>query len=112
MANIKFLYKTEFSFIGTEESVVCGIDIDGRKVSFTGACEQVEKFGITADELAAFVGNAESVHFEREIICIPVRGKGLNDKALTEEIAILTVRAIANSEVVNAAQMSRVLSRW
>ena len=37
MATFTFLYKNEFSFIGTEESVVCGIQIDERRIAFTGA---------------------------------------------------------------------------
>ena len=108
----KFLYKEEYSVIGTLEPALCGIEVNGRKVPFTGAREQVENFGITAEEMAVFVGNAESVHFEREIVCLPVRGTGLNEKTRTEEILVLTVSAIANREVIKAAQMSRVLSRW
>ena len=110
--NINFLYKTEFSVIGTEESAICGIKIEGRSIAFTGACTQVEKFGITAEEMALFAGDAESVHFEHERVYVPVRGRGLNDKAQMEEIIILTVRAIAHGEVVNTANLSRVVSRW
>ena len=109
---IKFLFKTEFSFIGTEESAVCGIKIDGRTIAFTGACAQVEKFGITAVEMAVFAAEAESIHFERELIYVPVRNTRLNDKVKTEQISILTVRAIAHGEVVNTANLSRVVSRW
>ena len=109
---IKFLFKSEFSFIGTEESAVCGMQIGGRTVAFTGDCTQVEKFGITAEEMAVFAASAESVHFEREMIYLPVRGKALTDKTITEEISVLTVRAIAHGEVVNTAQISRVVSRW
>ena len=109
---IKFLFKTEFSFIGTEESAVCGMQIGGRTVAFTGASVQVEKFGITAEEMAVFATGAESVHFERELIYLPVRDKALTDKVITEEVAVLTVRAIAHGEVVRTAQISRVVSRW
>lgn len=109
---IKFLFKTEYSFIGTLEPVLCGIEVKGRKVSFTGASVQAEKFGITAEEMALFAGDAESVHFESERVYVPVRGRGLNDKTQMEEISVLTVRAIAHGEVVNTAQISRVVSRW
>ena len=109
---IKFLFKRELSVIGTEESVVWGIQIDERQVPFTGACVEVFSFGITADEMAQFAANAESVHFERERVYVPVRNTGLNDKPVTEEISVLTVRAIANGEVVNTANLSRVVSRW
>ena len=109
---IKFLYKTEFSFIGTEESAVCGIKIDGRTVAFTGDCTQVEKFGITAKEVAMFATGAESVHFEHERVYVPVRDRWLNEKVITEEISVLTVRAIAHGEVVKSANLSRVVSRW
>ena len=109
---IKFLFKTQFSVLGTEESAVCGMQIGGRTVAFTGACTKIEKFGINAEEMALFAGDAESVHFESEIVCLPVRGRGLNDKPLMEEISVLTVRAIAHGEVVNTAQISRVVSRW
>ena len=110
--NINLLYKTEFSDIGTLEPVLCGIEIDGRKVSFTGACAEVENFGFTAEEMALFAGDVESVHFERARVYVPVRGRGLNDKTLTEEISVLTVRAIAHGEVVNTVQISRVVSRY
>ena len=109
----KFLFKSEYSFIGTEESAVCGIEgIEGTTIAFTGDCTQVEKFGITAEEMALFADNAESVHFESERVYVPVRGRGLNDKAQMEEISVLTVRAIAHGEVVNTANLSRVVSRW
>ena len=107
-----FIFKTEFSFIGTEESAICGIKIDGRTIAFTGDCTQVEKFGITAEEMALFAGDAESVHFESELVYLPVRNTKLNEKVITEEISVLTVRAIAHGEVVNTAQISRVVSRW
>ena len=106
--NAKFLFKSEFSVIGTYETVLCGVEIDGRKVIFTGTCTEVENFGITAEEMAVFAANAESVHFERERVYVPVRGTRLNDKARTEEISVLTVRAIANGEVIKMAQISRV----
>ena len=110
---IKFLFNIEMSFLGTEESVLCGIEgIEGTTIAFTGDCAEVFHFGITADEVAVFAANAESVHFEREIVCLPVRGTGLNDKQLMEEVAVLTVRAIAHGEVVNTANLSRVVSRW
>ena len=108
-----FVFTTEVSIIGTEESAVCGIKTDGGKtITFTGACDQVEKFGITADELAVFAGEAQSVHFESGLVYIPVRDRGLNDKVLTEEISVLIVRAVRDGEVVNTAQISRVVSRW
>ena len=109
--NAKFLFKNEFSVIGTYEPVLRGVEIDGRKVPFTGTCTEVENFGITAEEMAVFAADAESVHFERERVYVPVRGTRLNDKALTEEISVLTVRAIANGEVIRAVQISRVVSR-
>ena len=49
-----FVYKTEFSIVGTEESAVCGIEGKGRKVPFTGAVAEVVNFGITAEEVAVF----------------------------------------------------------
>lgn len=107
--NTSFLYKKEYSFIGTEESAVCGLNAHGRKIAFTGDYSQLEDFGITAEELAAFASNADSVHFQSERVLIPVCGAGLNETHQTQEIAVLTVRAIANSEVVNAAQISRVV---
>ena len=110
--NATFLYKNEFSVIGTEESAVCGIEVKGRKVPFTGACTEVENFGINAEEVAVFATNAESVHFERELVYVPVRNTKLNNKTSTEEISVLTVRAIAHGEVVKSANLSRVVSRW
>ena len=104
--SIKFVYTTEFSFIGTEERAICGININGRKVPFTGAVVQVEKFGITAEELAEFAGSADSVHFQREFVYVPVCGTGLNDKTFTEEIAVLTAIAVENEEVIKTAKMS------
>ena len=110
---INFLYKTEYSVIGTLEPVLHGIEIDGRKVPFTGDIAEVENFGINAEEMALFAGDAESVHFESERVYVPVRGRGLNDKAQMEEIIILTVRAaIAHGELVKSANLSRVVSRW
>ena len=111
--NAQFLYKNEFGAFGSYEAVLCGLAVEGWRVRFTGACEQIERFGgITAEEMAVFAGDAESVHFERELVYLPVRGTGLNEKAITEEISVLTVRAISNGEVVNTAQISRVVSRW
>ena len=110
-----FLYKGQFSVLGTEESALCGMQIackNNRTIPFTGDSAEVEKFGITAEEIALFAKDAERIHFEREIIYVPVRGTKLNDKPLTEEISVLTVRAIAHGEVVNTAQISRVVSRW
>ena len=108
-----FLFTSEFSLIGTEESAIWGIGtIDGRRINFTGACAEVENFGITAEELAKFATEAESVHFESKREHIPVRGTGLNDKPIMEEIAVLTVRAIAGGEVVRSTQISRVVSHW
>ena len=108
-----FVFKNEMSVLGTEESAICGIKIDERrKVSFTGITAEVENFGIDAEEMALFAGDAESVHFERELVYLPIRNTKLNDKTLMEEISVLTVRAIAHGEVVNTAQISRVVSRW
>ena len=109
-----FLFKSEFSVFGTLHSTICGINI-GREVPFTGtigAISAIEDFGITAEELAEFTHNAQSVHFEREVVYVPLRGTKLNDKTSTEEIAVLTVRAIADGEVVKSTQISRVLCRW
>ena len=106
------LFKNEFSVLGTKESVICGIKIDERRISFTGAVTEVENFGITAEELAVFAADAETVHFEREQVYIPVRGTKLNEKAFTEEISVLTVRAVADGEIVNAARISRLVCRW
>ena len=110
--SIKFVYSTEYSFIGTEERAISGIEIDGRRVPFTGAAVQVEKFGITAEELAVFAGSAESVHFERELICIPVCGTRINDKTATEQFAVLTIVATENKEPIKTARISRLVSRW
>ena len=110
--NINFLYRTEFSVTGTLEPVLCGIEIEGTTIAFTGACTEAENFDFNAEEMALFAGDAESVHFERARVYVPVRGRGLNDKGLTEEISMLTVRAIAHGEVVNMAQVSRVVSRY
>ena len=107
-----FIFKSEFSVIGTLHSVICGISIKGREVPFTGAIAAVEFFGITAEELAVFAVNAESVHFEREVVYVPLRGTKLNQKTSTEEIAVLTVRAVADGEVVKSTQISCVLCRW
>ena len=108
-----FLFKEEFSIIGTKESAIWGISIGGRKVPFTGTASAVEDFGITAEEMAVFVpANTESIHFERALVHIPVRGTKLNEKTSTEEIAVLTVRAVADGEVVKSTQISRVLCRW
>ena len=108
-----FLYKGQFSVLGTEESVLCGIQINGKTVAFTGDSAEIFHFGITAEEMALFANDAERIHFESERIYVPVRGTKLNDKQpLTEEISVLTVRAIAHGEVVNTAQISRVVSRW
>ena len=110
--NATFSFKTEFSIVGTKESAICGIKIDERRIAFTGAVDEVENFGITAEELAVFAAGAETVHFERERVYIPVRGTGLNDKTLTEEISVLTVRAIADGEILNAARISCLVYRW
>ena len=107
-----FLYKGQFSVLGTEESVLCGMQIGGRTVAFTGDSAEVFHFGINAEEMALFAADAESVHFESERVYVPVRDTKLNDKPLTEEISVLTVRAIAHGEVVNTANLSRVVSRW
>ena len=110
--NFNFLFKSEFSVIGTEITTICGINIKGREVPFTGAKMAVENFGITAEELAVFAVDAESVHFEREVVHIPLRGTRLNEKTSTEEISVLTVHAVANGEVIKSTQISRVLCRW
>ena len=110
--SIKFVYSTEYSFIGTEERAISGIEIDGRRVPFTGAVVQVEKFGITAEELAVFTGSAESIHFERELVCIPLCDTRLNDRAFTEQFAVLTVTSVENGEVVKTKRISRIVSRW
>ena len=107
-----FITKSEFSVIGTLYDAICGININGHFVPFTGAEMAVEKFSITAEELAVFAADAESIHFEREVVYIPLRGTRLNDKTSTEEISVLTVRAIADGEVLKSAQISRVLCRW
>ena len=111
---VNLLYKSEFSVIGTIESAICGININGREVPFTGAISAVENFGITAEELAVFIpADTESVHFEREVVYVPLRGTRLNEPLTsTEEIAVLTVRAVADGEVVKSTQISRVLCRW
>ena len=110
--SIKFVYSTEFSFIGTEERAISGIEIDGRRVPFTGATLQIEKFGITAEELAAFAAGADSVHFERELRCIPVCGTRINDRTLTEQFAVLTVVAVADGEPIKTTRICRIVSRW
>lgn len=107
--NANFLYETTYSFVGTEESAVCGLNAHGYKIAFTGDYSQIENFGITAEELATFAHNAQSVHFQVEHVLIPACGWGLNETPRTQEIALITVRAIANSEVVNATQISRVV---
>ena len=107
-----FLFKTEISFIGSEETAICGIEIDGRTIDFTGAMAEVERFGISADEIALFAGDASSVHFEREMLSCPVPGTRLNDKVNTEEISVLTISVVANSEVIKTTQLSRVVSYW
>ena len=108
-----FLFTTEFSVIGIQESAICGIKTMGRNIPFTGACAEVFHFGITAEELAKFASEvAESIHFESKREHIPVRGTGLNEKTLMEEISVLTVRVIAGGEVIKTTQISRVVSRW
>lgn len=112
MTNTNFLFEKTYSFVGTEESAICGLNAHGNKIAFTGDYAQIENFGITAKDLAVFARNAQSVHFAHETITIPVCGAGLNDPTQSQEIAMLTVRAIANSEVVNATQLSRILCRF
>lgn len=107
-----FLYRTEYSVIGNRVPVLCGLEVNGTLLPFTGACAEVENFGISASELALFANKAESVHFESELEHIPVRGAGLNEKVKIEQICVLTVRAIANGEIINAANLSRVVSRY
>ena len=110
--NAKFLFTTEFSVIGTQESAIYGIKIEGRKIPFTGDVAEVLHFGITAEELAKFAGEAQSVHFEREVLHVPVCGTSLNDNVAMQEIFVLTVRAIANGEAIKTTQISRVVSYW
>ena len=110
--NTKFVYTSEFSFIGTEESAICGLSVDGRRVPFTGAVAQVERFGITAEELATFAAGADSIHFERELRCIPVLNTRLNDKTATEQFSVLTVVAIENGEAIKTTRIGRLVSRW
>ena len=110
--NTKFIYTIEKSIIGTDESAICGIEIDGRKVPFTGAGAEIENFGIPAEEMAVFATEADSIHFEHKMVYVPVRGTTINDKTSTEEIAVLTVRAIADGEVIKTAQISRVVCSW
>ena len=110
-----FVFKEEFSVFGTLHSAICGININGHFTPFTGAIgaiSEVENFGITAEELAVFAPDVENIHFEREVVYVPLRGTKLNDKTSTEEIAVLTVRAVADGEVVRSTQLSRVLCRW
>lgn len=107
-----FLYKNTFSFIGTQESAISGLAVGDGKIVFTGTSAAVEEFGISAEELALFAHNADSVHFEREIVYIPVCGAGLNDPHQTEEVAILTALAVKDKEVINTAQLSRVVCRF
>ena len=109
---VTFLYTTEFSIVGTQESTICGIEIDGRTIDFTGAVAEVLHFGISAEEMALFAGEAQSVHFEREVLHVPVCGTSLNDNVVMQEIYVLTVRAIANGEAIKTTQISRVVSYW
>ena len=112
---VNFLFKSEFSVIGNLHSTICGINVNGHEVPFTGATtaiSAVELFGITAEEMAVFAVNANSVHFEREVMYVPLRGTGLNDKTSTEEISVLTVRAVADGEVIKSTQLARVRCRW
>ena len=107
-----FLFKNEISILGTLEPVLHGIEIEGTTIAFTGDSAEVFNFGITAEEMAVFAGEVESVHFEHERVYLPLRGRGLNEKLLMEEISVLTACAIAHGDVVNTAQISRVVSRW
>ena len=110
-----FVFKSEFSVFGTLHSTICGIDVNGREVPFNGAIgaiSEIENLGITAEEMAVFAADAESVHFEREVVHIPLRGTKLNEKTSTEEILVLTVRAVADREVIKSTQISRVICRW
>ena len=63
-----FIYNSEKSIIGTDELVISGLSVDGRRIALTGAVLQIERFGVTAEELALFAGSAESVHFVREFV--------------------------------------------
>ena len=112
MKNAQFTYTTEFSFIGTEERAISALSVEGRRITLTGAVVQIERFGITAEELATFADGAESIHFERELRCIPVRDTRLNDRTLTEQFAVLTVTAVADGEVVKTTRICRIVSRW
>ena len=110
--NTQFIYIVEKSIIGTDELVISALSVNERQIALTGAVIQIERFGITAKELASFAGSADSVHFEHELVHIPACGGSLNDSTFTEEIAVLTAIAIVNEEVVKSAQISRVVCRW
>ena len=109
----QFIYTNEKSIVGTDELIISALSVNEYSIGLTGAVVEIEKFGITAEELAAFAGSADSVHFEREFVYVPVCGTSLNDNTSTEEIAVLTVISIdENGEVVKVARISRVVSRW
>ena len=110
--NTKFVYDIETSCVGTDELVISALDVDERRIALTGAVIQIERFGLTAEEIAIFAGSADSVHFVREFVYVPVCGTGLNDKTLTEEIAVLTAIAVEDEEPIKKAQISRVVCRW
>ena len=112
MSNTKFIYSIEQSVVGTDESVISALSVNGRRIALTGAVMQIERFGITAEELALFAGSADSVHFQQEFVYIPVSNCGLNEKAITEEISVLTAIAVENEEPVKTAQISRFVCRW
>ena len=100
--NTQFIYIVEKSIIGTDELVISALSVNERQIALTGAVSQIEKFGITAKELATFAGSAESVHFELESVYIPFRGTGLNDETGTEKIAVLTAIVVdENGEVIS-----------
>ena len=109
----EFIYTNEKSIVGTDELIISALSVDDRRIALTGAVAEIEKFGITAEELAVFAGSAESIHFELELVCIPLCGTRLNDRAFTEQFAVLTAISIdENGEVVKVARISRVVSRW
>ena len=63
--NTKFVYDIETSCVGTDELVISALNVDERRITLTGAVIQIERFGITADELAVFAGTADGIHLER-----------------------------------------------
>ena len=110
--NTKFTYTIEKSFVGTDELAICGLSVEGRRIALTGAVAEIDRFGVTAEDLAVFVGSADGVHFVREFVYVPVCGTNLNDKTFTEEIAVLTAIAVEDGEPIKTAKISRFVCRW